>query len=61
MEDVGKQKHTRVKWFRVHTRERIPWASALKEIFSEEFNYIIEIITAGKPTGRSTKNDNRNG
>lgn len=52
---MGKQKSIRVKWFRVRTHARVPWTSTLKGILSEEFSYVVEIITAGKQTGRAKK------
>ncbi|WP_405113599.1 hypothetical protein MHH28_07620 [Paenibacillus sp. FSL K6-1217] len=41
----------------VPTAKRIPWCWTFKEIASEEFNYIIDIITGGKRPGKAVPDE----
>lgn len=52
MAKMGGQTNRNVRWGKIHTPKRIPWSYTLKEIFSEEFGYIIDTITAGYAPGR---------
>ena len=61
MAKLGKQTVNNIRSGRIHSPKAIPWSYALREIFSEEFDYVIDIITKGYRTGRAKKNDNRNG
>lgn len=58
VEDVREQTTHKVRRGRIHSPKAIPWSYTLKEIFSEELNYIIDLITGDNPPGKAVQNEN---
>ena len=60
MEKLGVKKYCAFRRGKILTPKRIPWLYTFRQIASEEFNYIIDLITGGHRPGEAAKHEDTN-
>ncbi|HBS46505.1 MAG TPA: hypothetical protein DEA91_22255 [Paenibacillus sp.] len=60
MEAIRKQTNCKFRRGKIHTPKGIPWCVAFKEIGSEEFRYVFDLITGGRSPGKAVQHEDIN-